>query len=106
MKVLLDECVPKKLSTFLDNCEVQTVRQLNWHCLKNGALLEKAQHQFDFLITVDKSIPMQLNLLKYDIGLILLSAKSNSIIDLQTLVPKILELIKLGKFNGEKVIRA
>ena len=106
MKVLLDECIPKKLSTFFDNYEVRTVRQLNWHSLKNGALLEKAQHEFDFFITVDKNIPTQLNLLKYDIGLIILAAKSNTILDLQTLVPKILDLIKLGKFNGEKIIRA
>jgi predicted nuclease of predicted toxin-antitoxin system len=37
MKILLDECLPKKLSTLITNFEVQTVRQLSWHTLKNGA---------------------------------------------------------------------
>ena len=83
MKILLDECLPKKLSTLITNFEVQTVRQLSWHTFKNGALLDKAQHQFDFLITVDKNMPTQLNLLKYNIGIIILAAKSNSIVDIQ-----------------------
>jgi predicted nuclease of predicted toxin-antitoxin system len=106
MKILLDECLPKKLSTLITNFEVQTVRQLSWHTFKNGTLLDKAQHQFDFLITVDKNMPTQLNLLKYNIGVIILAAKSNSIIDIQPLVPKIIEIVNLGKFTGEKVIRA
>jgi predicted nuclease of predicted toxin-antitoxin system len=106
MKILLDECVPKKLSQLIVDHEVQTVRGLGWHTLKNGALLEKAQHQFDFLVTVDKNIPSQLNLLKYSIGLIILAAKSNSIIDLQPLVPLIIETVSSGRFTGEKVLRA
>ena len=106
MKILLDECIPKKLSQLITNHKVSTVRELGWHTLKNGTLLDKAQHEYDFLITVDKNIPMQLNLLKYNIGLLILAAKSNSIIDLQPLVPKIMETVDMGKFTGEKVIRA
>lgn len=89
MSILLDECIPRKLAECIHDHEVLTVRSLGWHKLKNGSLLDKAQHDFDFFITVDKNIPYQLDLLKYNISLIILSAKSNSIIDLKPLAPLI-----------------
>lgn len=57
MKLLLDECVPKRLrNDFLDH-EVRTVDEVGLKGVTNGDLLREAVNQeFDVLITVDRSI--------------------------------------------------
>ncbi len=42
MKILLDECVTKKLKRHLTEFEVATVVEMNWSGLKNGKLLSVA----------------------------------------------------------------
>ena len=43
MRVLLDECVPRKLKRVLGDHEVVTVTENGWSGLKNGELLKLAQ---------------------------------------------------------------
>ncbi len=43
MRVLLDECVPRKLKHELKGHEVSTVPEMGWAGVKNGALLELAE---------------------------------------------------------------
>jgi hypothetical protein len=43
MKVLLDECVPRKLKREIGNHEVRTVTESGWSGLKNGELLSLAE---------------------------------------------------------------
>ena len=57
MRLLLDECVPKRLRRELSGYDVQTVREAGWAGLKNGALLRAADGSFDALITVDQGRP-------------------------------------------------
>lgn len=38
MKILLDECVTKKLKAYLKDFEVSTVTALGWSGVKNGKL--------------------------------------------------------------------
>ena len=56
MKLLLDECVPRKLkSAFLEyGHECHTVREVGLGSKTNGELLALAEHHFDVLITLDK----------------------------------------------------
>lgn len=68
MKILLDECLPKKLANLLTGYEGKTVTQCGWSGLKNGELLKVAQEQFDVFLTVDKNLPNQQSLEKYSIG--------------------------------------
>jgi len=57
MKILLDECVTKRLKPYLPGHEVLTVTEKRWNGLKNGQLLEKAvEDNFDLLLTIDKNI--------------------------------------------------
>lgn len=57
MKILLDECVTKKLKRHLTEFEVKTVVEMNWSGLKNGNLLNEAiKEKFDILLTIDKNI--------------------------------------------------
>ena len=60
MKILLDECVTKKLIPFLNGHEVSTVSQKKWNGLKNGDLISKAEKEgFEILLTIDKKIKYQ-----------------------------------------------
>ncbi len=57
MKILLDECVTKKLKAYLPDHEVYTVTEMGWSGLFNGKLMTKCvENHFDILLTVDKNI--------------------------------------------------
>ncbi len=75
MKVLLDECVPRKLRRELPEHEVLTVTEQGWSGVKNGKLLALAAPEFDLFLTVDQSLKYQQNLKGVDIGIITLSSK-------------------------------
>ena len=61
MRLLLDECVPARLSRALAGHEVLTVGKAGWSGVKNGKLLALAAAKFDAFITVDKNLPYQQN---------------------------------------------
>ena len=87
MRLLLDECVPKRLKRDLLGHEVQTVQDMGWAGIKNGALLELADGQFDALLTVDQGIEYQQNLSGLTISVVVLLAASNDVDDLRPLLP-------------------
>ena len=89
MRLLLDECVPKRLRRELSGYDVQTVREAGWAGLKNGALLRAADGSFDALITVDQGIVYQLKLSGLRISLVVIAAASNDIDDLRPHVPSV-----------------
>jgi hypothetical protein len=55
MRLLLDECVPRRLRRELTGHDVRTVTEAGWAGL-NGALLRAADDSTDALITVDQGI--------------------------------------------------
>jgi predicted nuclease of predicted toxin-antitoxin system len=65
MKLLLDECVPKRLRNDFPGHEVSTIEEVGLKGLKNGELLRAAAEQFDALITVDRRMPTQQNLAQF-----------------------------------------
>src|SRR5215210_4882896 len=99
MKVLLDECLPKKLKFEIDAEFVETVPEAGWAGKQNGELLRLAEQSFDVLVTNDQNIEHQQNISRFDIALIVLVAPTNDIVDLFPLmakVNKILDSIKPG----------
>ncbi len=103
MKVLLDECVPRKLRQKLTEHEVFTVTERGWSGIKNGKLLELAEGEFDVLLTVDQNLKYQQNLKSFNIGIVLLVARSNR---LKTLLPLMLQVIKdLENIKAGELIR-
>ncbi|WP_218068052.1 DUF5615 family PIN-like protein [Candidatus Thiosymbion oneisti] len=84
---MLDECVDWRFLNELPEYTVKTVRQMGWSGLKNGELLDKAQHEFDVLITTDKNIKYQQNLSEYEISVIVLDVCINDLEHIQSLVP-------------------
>jgi hypothetical protein len=101
MKVLLDECVPRKLRRELAEHEVLTVTERGWSGIKNGKLLVLAEVEFDVFLTVDQNLKYQQNLKAFNIGVILLMARNNRLKTLLPLMPEVrkaLENIKTGDF--------
>jgi predicted nuclease of predicted toxin-antitoxin system len=101
MRVLLDECVPRKLKRELPGHEALTVTEHGWSGIKNGKLLVLAEAEFDVFLTVDQNLKYQQNLTAIRIGIILLVARNNRLKTLLPLVPEIrdaLDKIKAGEF--------
>lgn len=84
MRVLLDEMLPRKLKRLLpEGAEVVTVQERGRDSKKNGELLASAEKEFDFLITTDRGIPHQQDLSRYDLTVVVLSANSNRLSELE-----------------------
>jgi hypothetical protein len=93
MKLLLDECIDRKLTKEFVGYEIKTVPQMGWTGTKNGKLLALVEQEFDVFITVDRNLSFQQNLSQFNIAVVVLQASSNRLIDLKPLVPKILDIL-------------
>jgi len=65
MKVLIDECLPKKLKYALTGHFTQTVPEAGWAAKQNGELLRLAEEEFDVLLTNDQNMERQQNLKQF-----------------------------------------
>jgi predicted nuclease of predicted toxin-antitoxin system len=90
MKILLDECLPRKLKNDLAGHSVSTVSEIRWKGLKNGELLRLAENTFDVFITADQGVRYQQNLQGKNIAVIVLAAPNNRIETLRPLMPRVL----------------
>jgi hypothetical protein len=90
MRILLDECLPRKLKLELSPHEVNTVIEMGWSGVKNGALLRQAESQFDVFLTVDRNLPYQQNMSSYNIAVIVLISRNNAIETLRPLMAPVL----------------
>lgn len=101
MRVLVDECLPRRLGRELAGHDVDTVAQAGWSGAKNGELLRRAAERYGALITIDQRfaegqpVPSALTL-------IMLAAPSNRLESLLPLVPAILHALENPK-GGERV---
>ncbi len=94
MRVLLDECVPKRLGRHLVGHTVSTVTHEGWSSQKNGVLLgSMSAAGFEVLVTVDQGLRYQQNVRAFGIAVIVLHSVSNQIEDLLPLVPGILAVL-------------
>ena len=100
MKVLLDECVTKKLKSYLKEFEVYTVTELGWSGVKNGKLLTLCVEQgFDLLLTIDKNLVYQQNLNKYTISVVIFNSITSKIDELKLFVPSFKQQIANIEFH-------
>jgi hypothetical protein len=93
VRLLLDECIDRRLAKEFVGYEVKTVPQMGWAGIKNGQLLALAETEFDVFITVDRNLSFQQNLPQFKIAVVVLHAFSNRLADLKPLAPKILEVL-------------
>ena len=88
MKVLLDECVTRKLKSRLPNHEVYTVTDMEWNGLRNGILMSAAIGEgFDILLTIDKNLEYQQNLKKNSIIVTVFDVRQNNVKLYEPLLP-------------------
>jgi hypothetical protein len=91
MRVLLDECVPRKLKISLSGHECRTVAEQGLAGKRNGELLSLAEEAgFDVLLSVDRGIEFQQNLKSRRIAVLVVRARSSRLADLLPHVPEIL----------------
>lgn len=105
MKVLIDECAPKALKTFLTSQghESLTVQEAGWAGKENGELLNLAEaDHFDVLVTVDTNLLYQQNLKGRRIAIVILEYSSNRLEHLRQYFPACASAIK-GIKAGEIV---
>jgi predicted nuclease of predicted toxin-antitoxin system len=102
MRVLLDECLPRRLRHHLPGHEVRTVPEEGWAGKKNGELLRLAAGRFDVLLTVDRGQVHQQRLGNLALAVVVLRARTNRLESLLPLVPEILRVLdhaKPGEFT-------
>lgn len=93
-RVLLDECLPRHLKRSLEGHDVRTVPEAGWASKENGELLALAAPSFDVFVTVDRNLTFQQSPELLDIGVIVLVACGNRLVDLLPLVPQLREAIE------------
>lgn len=93
MRVLLDECLPVGLRNELGGHQVLTVRQANLTGKKDRELLSAASGRFDAFLTVDRSLQWQQQVGNFDLAVVLIRARSNSLPSLLPLVPLLLQAL-------------
>ena len=108
MRILLDECLPKRLKRDLVGHDARTVPEMGWASKQNGDLLTLAEQQFDVFLTVDRNLSFQQHVNKFNLAVIVMVAKGNRHADLQPLVAEVLavvdavlpgQLVKIGAQN-------
>lgn len=105
MRVLLDECLPRRLKRDLPGHEARTAPEVGWASKRNGELLRLAERQFDVFLTVDQKLQHQQNLSAFDIAVIVLMASSNTLAELRPLMPRVVESLATAKRGEALVIR-
>lgn len=90
-KILLDECIDRRLARQISDHEVRTASEMGWAGLDNGELLARAEKGFD--VFVYRNLTFQQNLPKFAIAVLVLHASTNRLQDLLPLVPKILDAL-------------
>ena len=103
MRILIDECLPRKLKRELSDYDVSTVAEMGWSGLKNGTLLQKMVGQVDVFVTIDGNLEYQQNLSKAQIALVILKAQNSKLESLLPLMPAV--RAKLASLKSGEIAR-
>lgn len=103
MRVIPDECLPRRLALELPGHSVSTVPIAGWAGLTNGKLLARIAGNYDAFVTVDKNLTAQQRTANLPFGIVVLRSPSNQIADLRLLVPQILAALATLK-SGQVVL--
>ena len=98
MRLLVDECVPRKLKQDLVGHDVSTAREMGWSGKRNGELLAvMRQQRFEAFVTVDQNVEFQQNVRASGIAVIVIAARTNRLKELRPLVPAVLRTLSAIK---------
>jgi uncharacterized protein DUF5615 len=105
VRVLLDECLPKRLKRELVGHDAKTAPEMGWASKRNGELLALAVSRFDVFLTADRNLSYQQDVSAFDIAVVVLAARSNRLEDLRLLVPRLLEVLAAAVPRAVTVVR-
>lgn len=101
MRLLLDECIPRRFKNSFPDHICRTVPEEGWAGKRNGELLALAEQSgFTVFLTLDRGIEFQQNLQPRRIAIVLVRAKSSCLADVLLHLPAIkeaLESMQLGQ---------
>jgi hypothetical protein len=87
VRVLLDECVPRRLRRELSGLDVSTVPDEGWTSRRNGDLLRlMLAARFTVFVTMDRNLSYQQNVAGAGVAVVVLRARTNRLMDLLPLV--------------------
>lgn len=93
-RVLLDECVPRRLRLELQGLDVSTVPDEGWASRRNGDLLRLMMASgFTVFVTMDRNLAHQQNVAAAGVAVVVLRARTNRLRDLLPLMPHLREAI-------------
>ncbi len=93
MKVILDECLPRRLLRDIEGHPATTVPRQGWAGIQNGELLGLVEKEFDVFVTMDSNMLHQQKNRTRSFCLIVLHATSSRYEALLPLVGKLNEAI-------------
>jgi predicted nuclease of predicted toxin-antitoxin system len=104
MRLLLDECVPRKLKSIFEakGYACDTVHDAGYSGKTNGELLALAENHFDVLVTVDQNIRHQQNMTGRKVAILILRSRSNDIDDIRPLLPA--AIVALSRITPGQVV--
>jgi predicted nuclease of predicted toxin-antitoxin system len=100
MKVLLDECLPRRLLRDLSSFSATTVPRQGWAGKSDSELLNLATDEFDVFITLDSNLIFQQNLETMSLSIIVLHAANSRYETFLPLIPKLLDAIESIEVPG------
>lgn len=106
MRVLLDECLPRRLKRELVGHDARTVPEMGWAGKRNGELLALAVGNFEMFLTIDRNLSSQQDLSSFDIAFVVVVARSNTFEDLRPLAPRILEVLGTARRGAVTLVGA
>jgi len=80
MRILFDQGTPVPLRRILVGHDVSTAFEMGWTEFDNGALLARAEAEFDALVTTDQNLRYQQNLARRRLAIVVLPTTSWPII--------------------------
>ena len=99
-RILIDECLPRRLAGVLAGFDVVTVPEAGWTGRSNGELLRLAEEEFDAFVTIDQNLQYQQNLQDAEVALVVLECRTNRFEDLLPLVPRLLDVLRDQPVQG------
>ena len=97
-RILLDECVPRRLRRELPEVDVSTVSDEGWTSRRNGDLLRRMRASgFAVFVTMDRNLAYQQNVADAGVAVVVLRARTNRLRDLLPLLPRLREVLAAAR---------
>ncbi|MGO9640119.1 MAG: DUF5615 family PIN-like protein [Candidatus Acidiferrales bacterium] len=95
MRILIDECIPRKFKMTLHGHDCKTVPEASLSGKKNGEVLAIAESQgFEVFLTLDQGVEYEQNLGGRRIAILILRAESSRVSDLLPHAPACREVLR------------